>query len=276
MPTASRAKRLEPKITFRIIRSCNFDCPGCSTFSHRDRKGAVQRDDFERAIDILASSDFEGTLNLSGGEPTFHKDLPSLVQYASEGLPKARIALFTHGDWIGGLGWQERLRSLFGGSNVLIRFSLDRQHAEGALAAVHGKGSRKDLKSVEKERKEKARLFKNAMPSLEAVPGVHYDFAFKGSLAEARRYMAGLGDVPVYLIRFRADPEDRPKDYGFLAIDVQEDNGLLVYPTLGHIPTGEPLGGIETLARAVELNRTELKKKDFMDEQHRWVEQDRD
>jgi len=272
MPTASPARRLEPKITFRIIRSCNFDCPGCSTFSHMERKGAVQRDDFERAVDILASCNFEGPLNLSGGEPTFHEDLPSLVQYASEGLPKARIALFTNGDWVGAPGWERKLRSLFVGKNVLIRFSLDRQHVEGALLALDGRVSRKGLERVEKERKEKARLFKDAMLSFAAVPGVNYDFAFKGSISEARRYMVGLGDVPVYLIRFRADPENRPKEYGFLAIDVQEDNALLVYATLGHIPTGEPLGGIETLSRAVELNRIELKRKDFIDEQHQWIE----
>ena len=275
MTAVKRARRLEPKISFRIIRSCNYDCPGCSTFSHMERKGAVRRDDFERAVDILASCRFEGTLNLSGGEPTFHKDLPSLVRYASERLPKARIALFTNGDWIGTPGWERKLRYLFVGKKVLIRFSLDRQHAEGALLAVEGRVSRKGLERVEKERKEKARLFKDAMLSFEAVPGVNYDFAFKGSLSEAGRYMAGLGDVPVYLIRFREDPEDRPREYGFLAIDVQESDELLVYPTLGHIPTGEPLGGIETLCRAVELNRTALKEKDFIDEQHQWIEKNR-
>lgn len=272
MSTASRARRVQPKISFRIIRSCNFDCPGCSTFSHRDRKGAVRPDDFRRAVDILASCNFEGILNLSGGEPTFHKDLPSLTRYASLRLPEARIALFTHGDWVGAPGWEQKLGSLFVGKNVLIRFSLDRQHSEGALLALEGKVTRNRLAAVESRRKGKARLFKDAMLSLEAVPGENFDFAFKGSLPEARRYMAGLGHVPVYLIRFRADPEDRPKEYGFLAVDVQEDNELLVYPTLGHIPTGEPLGGIETLSRALEWNRTALREKEFIDEQHQWIE----
>jgi hypothetical protein len=231
--------------------------------------------DFKRAIDILASCNFEGILNISGGEPTFHKDLPSLIRYASEGMPKARIAVFTNGDWIGAHDWQRQLRSLFVGKNVLIRFSLDRQHAEGALLAAGGLVNGNRLEAVENQRKQKARLFKDVMLSLEAVAGVNFDFAFKGSISEARRYMADMGDMPVYLIRFRADPENRPKENGFLAIDVQDNNDVLVYPTLGHIPSGESLGGIETLAHAVELNRNALKKKGFTDEQHQWIKENR-
>ena len=268
MPIPACSKRLEPKITFRIIRRCNFDCPGCCTFSHIKRRGTVRLNDFQRAIDILDSCNFEGILNISGGEPTFHSDLPSLIRYASEKLPNARIAVFTNGDWIGSRGWQQKLKSLFVGKNVLIRFSLDRQHAEGALLAVDGFVNGKCLEVIENQRKQKAHLFTDAMLSFEAIPGVNYDFAFKGSVLEARQYMADMGDVPVYLIRFRADPENRPREYGFLAIDAQENNELLVYPTLGHIPSGEPLGGIETLSHAVELNRNALKEKDFIDEKY--------
>ncbi|MBC2717201.1 MAG: radical SAM protein [Desulfobacteraceae bacterium] len=275
MPIPACSKHLEPKITFRIIRRCNFDCPGCCTFSHIKRKGAVRLADFKRAIDILASCSFEGILNISGGEPTFHKDLPSLIRYASEELPNAHIAVFTNGDWIGSRGWQRKLKSLFVGKNVLIRFSLDRQHAEGALLAVDGFVDGKRLEAVENQRKQKARLFMDAMLSFEAVPGGNFDFAFKGSISEAGRYMADIGDVPVYLIRFRADPANRPREYGFLAIDAQENGELLVYPTLGHIPSGEPLGGIEALLHAVELNRNALKEKDFIDEQHQWIKKNR-
>lgn len=275
MPTPKRSIRFEPKITFRIIRTCNFACPRCSTFSHTKRKGAVRLNDFKRAIDILASCNFEGILNISGGEPTFHKDLPSLIRCASEALPKARIAVFTNGDWIGVDDWQRKLRSIFVGKNVLIRFSLDRQHAEGAVLAAGGSVKGNRLGTVEKQRKQKARLFKDVMLSLKALPAVNFDFAFKGSISEARRYMADMGDMPVYLIRFRAEPDKRPKEYGFLAIDVQDNNDLLVYPTLGHIPSGESLGGIETLSHAVELNRNALKKKASTDEQHQWIKENR-
>ena len=271
MPADPGNKRCEPKVTFRIIRRCNFDCPGCATFSHLHRKGAVRRNDFEKAIDILAACGFEGILNISGGEPTFHSKLPALIRYASDGLPNSQIAIFTNGDWIGVRDWQGKLETLFAGPNVLVRFSLDSQHAEGLLMAETGALEGKRLKAVENQRIQKARLFKEAMHSFGAKPGVNFDFAFKGSLSEAGRYMAELGDVPVYLIRFRKDPENRPKEYGFLAIDVQENDELLVYPTLGHIPAGESLGGLDTLIQAVELNRNALKEKDFVDEQHQWI-----
>lgn len=274
MPTEKRNKRREPKVTFRIIRRCNFDCPGCATFSHLNRKGAVRPKDFRKAVDILAACKFEGILNISGGEPTFHADLPALLRYASNALPNARIALFTNGDWIGTYNWQQTIEALFTGQNVLIRFSLDRQHAQGALMAESKNyNARKRLEAVENSRKQKARLFKKKMISLGAEPGINFDFAFKGSIIEAGQYMEGLGDVPVYLIRLRKDPENRPREYGFLAIDVQENDELLVYPTLGHIPDGEHLGGIEMLKQALELNRNALKDEVCIDEQHQWIKQ---
>ena len=250
----------EPKVTFRIIRRCNFDCPGCSTFSSLDRKGKVRIEDFRRAIDLLHTCNFRGVLNISGGEPTFHEDLPAMLKYASRKLKNGRIALFTNGDWIGNPGWRKKLEDLFIDANILIRFSLDRQHAQGALRAAGVTPTRARINTVEKQRKRKGRLFTDAMQSLAAVPGVNFDFAFKGSAAQAREYVRGMGKVPIYFIRFRKNPEKRPKDFGFLAIDVQKDDTLLVYPTLGHIPSGEPLGGLESLPHALDMNREALKQ----------------
>jgi hypothetical protein len=271
MSQSKKIKSRDPKITFRIIRACNFDCPGCSTFSHLNRKGTVRLTDFKKAIDTLSLSNFEGILNISGGEPTFHKDLAELIRYASQRLPDSRIAVFTNGDWIGIPGWQQKLKMLFSGPNVLIRFSLDRQHAEGAMLVRNEYVTAQKLETIEIERKQKAILFQEAMLLNGSEPGKNFDFAFKGTIDEARKYMAGMGTVPVYLISLRPDPENRPKLYGFMAIDVQENNEILVYPTLGHIPLKEPLGGLETLEKALELNRNFIKEMVFIDEQHQWT-----
>jgi hypothetical protein len=267
---------MEPKVTFRIIRRCNFDCPGCCTFSRIDRKGDVRLGDFKQAIDILDDCGFQGILNISGGETTLHQDLPTMISYASSRLNLARIALFTNGDWIGRRDWEEKLAALFAGPNVLIRVSLDRQHTEGKL---RGSGIIPDEQQVEKEesaRFEKAGLFLKVMTGLGAVPGINFDFAFKGDIRQASVYMSDYGEVPVYLIKFREDPENRPREYGFLAIDVQENDDLLVYPTLGHIPLNKPLGGLESLASALEMNRSAMIEKEKIIEQQQWIKTYRD
>lgn len=261
----------EPKITFRIIRRCNFDCPGCCTFSSLDRKGEIDRRDFQAAIDLLAESEFQGTLNISGGETTLHPDLPHLIGYASASLEKARIAIFTNGEWVGGKGWKTQLDSLFAGPNVLIRFSHDKEHIAGSVLSREVASFAEEFKKAGLIRMEKAALFRDGMLALGAAPGLNFDFAFKGDLRQAREFMAELGKVPVYLIRLRKDPADRPKEYGFLAVDVQEDNSLLVYLTLGHIPKKEPLGGVETLKEALEINRRAMSSKGRSNEQYQWI-----
>lgn len=262
---------VEPKVTFRIIRKCNFDCPGCCTFSSLDRKGRVRADDFRSVIEILADNGFSGVLNISGGEPTLHEQLPELISYASGCLENARIAVFTNGEWIGDEGWKILMKSCFPASNVLIRFSHDEQHLRGKLRAEGKPLDESSLARARLQRSRKALMFRDGMQGLGAEPGLNFDFAFKGGLEEARLYMGELGDVPVYLIKLREDPERRPREFGFLAVDVQENDDLLVYPTLGHIPDREPLGGLERLAEALELNREALKAKPRNDKQHQWI-----
>ena len=251
---------VEPKLSIRILHRCVFRCPACSTFSSPDRKGLMSVDDFCRAIDILAREGFHGQLNVSGGEPTLHPDVEEMLAFASQHLEKARVAVFTNAYWIGSPGWRKRLRGLLAGPNLLVRFSLDRQHAEGAVLAKSPTLDERLVRAVELERLNQARLFLEACRELGAIPGLNFDFAFKGSLKEGHLYTKDLGEVPLYPIRFRPDPSDRPKQLGFLAVDVDEHNRVSVYPTLGHIPAGEPLGGVETLGEALEMNRNSIEE----------------
>ena len=197
-------------------------------------------------------------LNISGGEPTLHPKLVTMVRNVSESLPEAKIIVFTNGSWIGQPWWRKKLEKLMAGPNVLIRFSLDRQHAEGALKASALSG-RDGLREIERARFEQARAFRDACLSLGAKPGVGFDFAFKGTMDEARAYMASLGNPPVYLITFQKKPAKRTKKFGYFAIDIDSEGRPSVYPTLGHIPGGEAIGGIEELPTALRMNRSFLK-----------------
>jgi organic radical activating enzyme len=246
---------IEPKVTIRIIRRCNFDCPGCSTFSTLNRKGTMRYADFRKVIDILKLKGFQGTLNISGGEPTLHKRLSAMIHYASMNLPEAQIAVFTNGDWIGARRWRQKLRRLAGGDNTRIRFSHDLQHAHGSILAAGNSVNSSNLTLSERERMAKAKRFKKAC----LEDRIKFDFAFKGSITKARSYLRELGEVPVYLIRFQKEPDRRPKKFGFFAVDVQEDNSVRVYATLGHIPAGQALGGIEALPPALEMNRKSIR-----------------
>jgi hypothetical protein len=245
----------DPKVSVRIIGRCNFRCPACSTFSGPERPGLLAVVDFARIADLLAGNGFHGPLHISGGETTLHPGLPEIAAAAAAALPKARIAIFTNGDWVGGGGWRGRLRGLLAGPNVLVRFSLDKPHVLGRAAAIHGAASAGTLAESERELFEKAREFLEACLQEGAEPGINFDFAFKGTIAEGRAYLAPLGSVPVYPIAFQKDPLHRPKRLGFMAVDLDKDGRALVYPSLGHIPAGEPLGGIETLPSALEMNR---------------------
>ncbi len=252
---------LEPKITVRIIGRCNFSCPHCSSFSDPGRRGQMSGESFRRAVGILAAEDFRGQLNISGGETTLHPDLAEFVSCASAGLPGARIAVFTNGDWVGRPGWRDDLRWLLGKPNVCVRFSIDRQHAEGkarALAAG-GRVSQAAIRGIEEERLAKAADFLAACRNERAEPGVHFDFAFKGTREEALRYLSPLGSVPVYPIRFRKNPAKRPKTMGFLAVDLDGDGRPWVYLTLAHIAEHDPLGGLEALASALNEHRRAIR-----------------
>lgn len=248
----------DPACTVRILHNCNFRCPSCSTFSGPDRRGKLSLADFSTAVDLLRGLGFRGQLHISGGETTLHPELDRMLSYAAGRLEAARICVFTNGHWVGERGWQDRLRSFLAGPNVLVRFSLDRQHAEGEVRARYSDWSEEQVRSSESVRLEKARLFLQACGKMGAQPGRNFDIAFKGTLPEGRAYTKALGEAPLYLITFRPQPLKRPKEFGFFAMDVDEENIPEVYLTLGHIPKHEPLGGLDTLATALEINRKAL------------------
>jgi hypothetical protein len=196
---------------------------------------------FQRAINILARERFHGVVTISGGEPTLHPRLPDMIRYASTQLPQATVLVFTNGSWLGNPNWKRVLRRLLPGPNVVINYSFDRQHVEGASRAAG--------------EKMEAALFDRARRFVRATPRTRFRIAFKGTQREAERFLRPLGKVPLYLIKFQKNPARRPKRLGVFAVEVNRHNQVEVFPTLGHIPRGESLGGLETLSRALQLNR---------------------
>lgn len=250
----------EPKLTIRIIGQCDFLCPSCSTFSSPQRKGLLRLRDLERILRLLSENRFQGPLHLSGGETTLHPELTRMIILASRDFAASKIVVFTNGNWIGTSGWRARLKSMFSGPNVLIRFSLDPQHVQGKAIALSGKAFGRAWKESKKDLFDKAGTFLAACREEGAKPGENFDFAYKGIFSEAKSFLAPLGEVPVYLIRFQRNPDRRPKRMGFLAVDLDHEGRPRVYPTLGHIPGGEALGSIETLPLALEMNRRALRE----------------
>lgn len=248
----------EPKVTLRILRQCNYRCPLCSTFSDPDQRGLLSPADARKCLDSLGAEKFRGQLNISGGEPILHSDLEAILSYGAATVGASTIDLFTNGDWVGTDGWQNRLKRFLSIPGVRVRFSLDRQHAEGAVLARGLRATKDAVIQMERIRLEKARLFVEECRALGAQSGLQYDFAFKGSRDEARRYTAPIGEVPLYLIRLQERPAERKKELGFLAVDIDEHSVPWVFLTLGHLAAGEPLGGLESLAEALAINRNAL------------------
>ncbi|MBM3858044.1 MAG: radical SAM protein [Verrucomicrobia bacterium] len=235
----------DPRVTIRVIHDCNFHCPRCSTFSVPGHPARMRLPQFRRAINILVREKFHGALTISGGEPTLHPRLPDMIRYASTQLPQSTLIVFTNGSWVGAKNWKRALRGLLGGPNVVIHYSFDRQHVEGASRAAGA-----DMKTA---------LFDRARQFVRATPPSRFRMAFKGALPEAKQFLHPLGHVPIYLIHFEKQPARRRKKPGVLAVEVSRDNRMEVFPTLGHIPRGESLGGLETLAEALQWNRKALR-----------------
>jgi len=248
----------EPKLTIRIIGRCCFRGPGCSAFSGPERPGLLSLAHFRQITRLLAKDKFHGVLNISGGETTLHPHLLKIVSIASGALPGARIVVFTNGDWVGHQGWRSLLKSLLQYPNVLVRFSLDKEHAQGKARAQAGSARAERVANIEEERLEKARLFLEVCRKEGGKPGVNYDFAFKGTRAKGRTYMATLGDVPIYPLLFQRNPSRRPKKMGFLAVCPDRQNRPQVFLTLGHLSREEPLGGLDQLPLALAQNREAL------------------
>jgi len=94
--STSQMKRCE----IIINEYCNFKCPYCKglrsdVFSYKKRK-EMNLDEIKNVIDIWCKDQPLQNIRISGGEPTYHKNIVEVVEYAkSKGIK--RIAISTNG-----------------------------------------------------------------------------------------------------------------------------------------------------------------------------------
>jgi uncharacterized radical SAM superfamily Fe-S cluster-containing enzyme len=69
-------------LIFEITDRCNLTCPTCFTASSPQQTWSMTLEDFERKLDALlaAGRDDADMVQLSGGEPTLHPDLPRMIE----------------------------------------------------------------------------------------------------------------------------------------------------------------------------------------------------
>lgn len=82
---------------FSITNDCNLDCPKCFTYNRQDLKYYKSVADTKKIIkEIVKLSGGVQVLNLTGGEPTLHPDLPAIIKACRHPKIK-RITMNTNG-----------------------------------------------------------------------------------------------------------------------------------------------------------------------------------
>ena len=82
---------------FSITNACDLRCPICFTYNRADRTYFMSADEFERHLDfVVEATGGVDLVNVTGGEPTLHPDLPALLARAQRpGI--GRVTVNTNG-----------------------------------------------------------------------------------------------------------------------------------------------------------------------------------
>ena len=80
-----------------ITSACNLDCPICYTINKNDNPYHMSLDEFAGILDVIKTNDPDmKIINITGGEPTLHPQLPALIRMCHDaGIH--RITVSTHG-----------------------------------------------------------------------------------------------------------------------------------------------------------------------------------
>jgi 7,8-dihydro-6-hydroxymethylpterin dimethyltransferase len=80
-----------------ITSACNLDCPICYTINKNEGAFHMSLDEFARILDVIRENDPDmKIINLTGGEPTMHPNLTSIIRLCHEaGIH--RVTISTHG-----------------------------------------------------------------------------------------------------------------------------------------------------------------------------------
>ena len=120
---------------FSITNDCNLNCPICFTYNRPDRKYYMSVEEARRIVaSIVERSGGVQLINLTGGEPTLHPDLFSILSACrAEGI--GRVTMNTNGIRIAEEeGFAEKLKE----SGVQLVVSLDTLDQEKSRT-IHGR-----------------------------------------------------------------------------------------------------------------------------------------
>lgn len=112
-PCANHTQRIRmPVVT--ITSACDLDCPICYVHNKNDDAFHMSTDEFARVLEqlVLHTGGQVDLINLTGGEPTLHPQLPRLIEMCHEaGIH--RVSLCSHGlGLVGNRALLERLAEL--------------------------------------------------------------------------------------------------------------------------------------------------------------------
>lgn len=120
---------------FSITNDCNLNCPICFTYNRPDRKYYKSPSDMKRIIDhILDRKENIELINITGGEPTLHPDLPEIIKVC-QNERIARITMNTNGIRIAN---DPDLAQTIKDMGVQLVFSLDTLDPQKSLI-IHGR-----------------------------------------------------------------------------------------------------------------------------------------
>lgn len=107
---------------FSITNACNLRCPICFTYNRTDRIYHMSEEEFARNIAfVIEATGGVDLVNITGGEPTLHPDLPRLLAHARR--PEiGRVTVNTNGLK---LGRDETLARALKDQGVYVILSLD-------------------------------------------------------------------------------------------------------------------------------------------------------
>jgi uncharacterized radical SAM superfamily Fe-S cluster-containing enzyme len=119
---------------FSLTNDCNMDCPICFTFNRQDVKYYKSLEDTEKIFDHILKQNPEVQLvNMTGGEPTLHPQLPEIIALArSKGFE--RVTVNTNGIKI---ARSEEYAQMLKDSGAQMVLSLDTFSKEKSLR-IHG------------------------------------------------------------------------------------------------------------------------------------------
>ena len=120
---------------FSITNACDLRCPICFTYNRADRQYFMSPEEFRRHIDhVVAQTGGVDLVNLTGGEPTLHPELPALLDEARR--PEiGRITLNSNGLR---LARDEALARALAERGVYVILSLDTFDPETSVR-IHGR-----------------------------------------------------------------------------------------------------------------------------------------